>query len=172
MAEKKASPIAGILPRLWATDMTLLIGMAGIIMPRLFDSLAASLDEKQRRAIDKVLPAKGGKRMYVQLLGSPTPPIVVELAQPLRMSTKSEKEVREQGIRGIRLTCDDALLAAGGLTAGAMLKLLWRLKGQLFTMLRISWTFLPLLRLGRSEMKDMQDKLNAKTAPLLGLLGV
>jgi len=32
--------------------------------------------------------------------------------------------------------------------------------------------FLPLLRLGRYEMKDMQEKLNAKTAPLLGLLGV
>ena len=76
------------------------------------------------------------------------------------------------GIRGIRLTCDDALISAGGLTASEMLKLLWHLKGQLFTMLRISWTFPPLLRLGCSEMKDMQDKLNAKTAPLLGLLGV
>jgi len=110
--------------------------------------------------------------MYVQLLGSPTPPIVVELAQPLRMMTMSEKEVREQKIRGIRLTCDDALLAAGGMSAGAMLRLLWHLKGQLLTMLRISWTFLPLLRLGRSGLKDIQDKLNAKTAPLLGLLGM
>lgn len=172
MAEKKAPPIADILPRLWATDMTLLIRMSGIIIPRLFDSLHASLDEKQRKAIDKVLPAKGGKRMYVRLLGSPTPPIVVELAQPLRMSTMPEKEVREQGIMGIRLTCDDAQLAARGLTVGGMLRLFWHLKGQLFTMLRISRAFLPLLRLGRSEMKDMQDKLNSKTAPLLGLLGV
>jgi hypothetical protein len=172
MAEKKASPIADILPRLWATDMTLLIKMSGIIVPRLFDSLLTSLDEKQRKAIDKVLPAKGGKRMYVQLVGSPTPPIVVELAQPLRMSTMPEKEVREQGMKGIRLTCDDALLAARGMNAGAMLRLLWHLKGQLLTMLRISWTFLPLLRLGRTGLKDIQDKTNAKTAPLLGLLGM
>ena len=172
MAKKKAPPIAGILPRLWATDMTLLIKMAGIITPRLFDSFLSSLDERERKAIGKIMPAKGGKRMYVQLLGSPTPPIVVELAQPLRMMTMPEKEVREQGIRGIRLTCDDALLAAGGMTAGAMLRLLWRLKGQLLTMLRISWMFLPLLRLGRSGLKDIQDKMNAKTAPLLGLLGM
>ena len=172
MVEKKTPRMAAILPRLWATDMTILIKMAGIIMPRVLGSFLASLDEKERKAIDKVMPVKGGKKMYVQLLGSPTPPIVVELAQPLRMMTMSEKEVREQKIRGIRLTCDDALLAAGGMSAGAMLRLIWHLKGQLLTMLRISWTFLPLLRLGRSGLKDIQDKLNAKTAPLLGLLGM
>lgn len=172
MAGKKAPPIADVLPRLWATDMTLLIKMAGIIMPRLFDSLLASLNAKERRAIDKVLPQREGKRIYVQLLGSPTPPIVVELAQPLKMTTMSEKEVQEQGIKGVRLTCDDALLAARGLTAGGVLRLLWHLKGQLFTMLRISWSFLPLLRLGRSGLRDIQDKMNAKTAPLLGLLGM
>jgi hypothetical protein len=59
-----------------------------------------------------------------------------------------------------------------GLTTSGVLRLLWYLKGRVFTLLRISWTFLPLLQLGRSGLKDIQDKMNAKTAPLLGLLGI
>jgi hypothetical protein len=166
------SPLAKMLPRLYYTDMTLLVKLSGFILPRILGSFVASLDEKERKAFDKVLPVSGGKRIFLQLLGSPTPPIVVELAQPLRVSTMSEKKVRLQGIRGIRLTYDDVTLAAGGLTLSGGLRIMWHLKGQLFTVLRISWTFLPLLRLGRSGMKDVQDKLNSTTAPLMGLLGM
>lgn len=172
MARKKASPMAGILPRLWSTDMTPLIRVAGVMMPRVLDGFLASLDEKERRAIDRVMPPGGGKMMYVQLVGSPTPPIVVEMAQPLKVTTLPEGEVRAQEIRGIRLRCNDVVLLADGLNLRNILRLSWRLRGQWITTLRLLWTFMPLLRLGRSGMRDMQAKLNARLGPLLGLLGM
>ncbi len=60
---------------------------------------------------------------------------------------------------------------AEGVGARNALRLFWRLRGQWITMLSIMWGFMPLLRLGRSGMKDMQDKMNAKMEPLMGLMG-
>jgi hypothetical protein len=165
----KNSPMAKFLPRLYSLDNSLLIGMMGVMLPRILGPVIESLNEKERRAFDKVMPPTGGKWIYIQLVGSPTPPIVVELAQPLRIGIMSEEEVRKEKIHGIRLKCDDALIIAEGMGARNVLRLFWHLRGQWITMMRIMWGFMPLLRLGRSGMKDIQDKMNARMGPLLGL---
>lgn len=169
MAVKKESALAAILRRLKTTDISPLIRMASGMVPRILDPFFKTLDKKQKSAIDKVMPPGKGKKIYLQLVGTPTPPIVVELAQPVTISTLSEKEVRHQRIKGIRLTIDDIRLLAEGRTPGNMLKLFWCLKGQTFTILGILWMFMPLLRLGPSGLKDMGNKLTSKWKPLLDL---
>lgn len=169
MAVKKESALAAILPRLKATDISPLIPMAGFVLPRVLDGFLKSLDKRQRSAVDRVMPVGGEKKIYLQLVGTPTPPIVIGIAQPVTISTLSEKEVRQQRIKGIRLTIDDIRLLAEGRTPGTILKLFWRLKGQTFTILGILWMFAPLLRLGSSGLKDMGNKLTSKWKPLLDL---
>ena len=169
MAVKKESALVAMLPRLKTTDISPLIKIAGLIMPRVLDGFLKSLDEEQRSAMDKVMPVGGEKQIYLQLVGTPTPPIVIGMAQPARIGTMSEQEVRQQRIKGIRLTIDDIQLLAQGRTLGNMLRLLWRLKGQTFTILGILWMFVPLLRLGPSGLKDMGNKLNSRWKPLLDL---
>jgi len=110
MAVKKESAVAAMLPRLKTTDLSPLIRMAGLILPRVLDTFLKSLDKKQRSAMDKVMPVGGGKKIYLQLVGTPTPPIVIGMAQPVKISTMSEKEVKQQRIKGIRLTIDDIQL--------------------------------------------------------------
>ena len=170
MAMKKKTVLAAILPRLRTNDISLPIRLAGLILPRVFDDFLKSLDKRQRSAFDRIMPVGGGKKIYLQLVGTPTPPIVIGMAQPVKISTMSEKEVRQQRIKGIRLTIDDIQLLAKGRTLGNMLKLFWRLKGQTFTILGILWMFAPLLRLGPSGLKDMGNKLMSKWKPLLDLL--
>ena len=167
MAVKKESAVAAMLPRLKSNDISLLIRVAGLVLPRILDSFLASLDKRQRSAIDRVMPVGGGKRIYLQLVGTPTPPIVIGMAQPVRISTMSEQEVRQQRIKGIRVTIDDIQLLAQDRTPGNMARLLWRLKGQTFTILGMFWMFVPLLRLGPSGLKDMGNKLTSKWKPLL-----
>ena len=169
MAVKKESALAAMLPRLKTTDLSPLIKIAGVILPRVLDGFLKSLDKKQRNAMDKVMPVGGKKKIYLQLVGTPTPPIVIQMAQPVKISTMSEKEVRQQRIKGIRLTIDDIQLLAKGQTLGNMLKLFWRLKGQMFTILGILWMFAPLLRLVPSGLKDMGNKLTSRWKPLLDL---
>jgi hypothetical protein len=169
MAVKKESALAAMLPRLKTTDLSPLIKIAGVMLPRVLDPFLKSLDKKQKNAMDKVMPASGGKKIYLQLVGTPTPPIMIELAQPVKISTISEKDVKQRKIKGIRLTIDDIQLLAKGRNLGNMLKLFWRLKGQMFTILGILWMFAPLLRLGPSGLKDMGNKLMSKWKPLLDL---
>jgi hypothetical protein len=169
MAVKKESALAAMLPRLKTTDISPLIKIAGVMLPRILDGFFKSLDKKQKKAMDKVMPVNGERKIYLQLVGTPTPPIVIELAQPMKMSTMAEKDVKQQKIKGIRLTLDDIQLLAKGRTLGNMLKLFWRLKGQTFTILGILWMFAPLLLLRPSGLKDMQNKLTSKWKPLLDL---
>ena len=70
------------------------------------------------------------------------------------------------------MTTDDIELLAKGTTPGNMLKLYWRLKLQTFTILSILWTFVPVLRLGRSGLKDMGNKLASKLKPLLDIYDI
>ena len=163
----KSSALAAILPRLKKTDLSPLVRMASGMVPRVLDPFFKSLDEKEKRAIDKFMPPGKGKKIYVHLKDSPTPPIVVELAQPMKISTIPEKDVKQQRMKGIRLTTDDILLLAKGRSPGNTLRLLWRFKGQMFTMLGIVWMFMPLLRLGRSGLRDMRNKLTSRWKPLL-----
>jgi hypothetical protein len=169
MAVKKESAVAAILPRLKTTDISPLVKIAGLILPLVLDGFLKKLDKRQRSAIDRVMPVGGEKKIYLQLVGTPTPPIVIQMAQPMRISTMSEKEVRQQRIKGIRLTIDDIQLLTKGRNLGNILKLLWRLKGQTFTILAILCMFTPLLRLGPSRLKDMCNKLTSKWKPLLDL---
>ena len=169
MAMKKESALAAMLPRLKKADLSPLIRMASGMVPRILDPFFKSLDKKEKSAIDKVMPPGKGKKIYVHLVDTPTPPIVIELAQPMKISTIPEKDVKQQRIKGIRLTIDDIRLLAEGRTPGTILKLFWRLKGQTFTILGILWMFAPLLRLGSSGLKDMGNKLTSKWKPLLDL---
>ena len=161
--------LVAILPRLKATDISHYVGAAGLIVPRVFDNLVANLDKRQRSAIDRVMPVGGEKKIYLQLVDTPTPPIVIGLAQPLRISTMPEKDVKQQKIKGIRLTTDDIMLLANGRSPSNMLKLGWRLKGQMFTILVILWMFGPLLLWGPFIIKDMGNDLNSRTKPLLDI---
>ncbi len=162
-----------MLPQLKAlktTDISPLIRMAGLMLPRVLDGFLASLDEKQKCAFDKIMPVGGEKKMYLQLTDTPTPPIVIGMAQPPKMNTLSEDEVRRQHIKGIRLAMDDLQLLAEGQTLGNMLRLVWRLKGQTFTILGILRMFGPLLRLGPAGLRDLRNKMASRFKPLLDLL--
>jgi hypothetical protein len=165
----KSSALAAMLPRLKKTDLSPLIPMASGMVPRVLDPFFKSLDEKEKSAIDKVMPPGKGKKIYVHLRDTPTPPIVVELAQPMKIATMPEQDVKQQKIKGIWLTTDDILLLAKGRSRGNTLRLLWRFKGQMFTMLGIVWMFMPLLRLGRSGLKEMGNKMTSRWKPLLDL---
>jgi hypothetical protein len=169
MAVKKESALATMLPRLKTTDISPLIKMAGLILPRILEGFLKSLDKRQRSAIDKIMPAGGKKKIYLQLVDTPTPPIVIVMAHPMKICTTSEKEIKQQHIKGIRLTIDDIQLLAEGRTITNMLKLFWRLKGQTFTILSILWMFAPLLRLGPSGLRDMGNKLTSRWKPLFDI---
>ena len=169
MAVKKDA----MLPQLKAlktTDLSPLIRVAGAMLPRVLNGFLASLDKKQKSAFDQVMPVGGEKKIYLQLMGTPTPPIVIGMAQPPKMSTMSENEVRQQHIKGIRLTVDDLQLLAEGQTLGNLLRLVWRLKGQTFTLLGMLGMFWPFLRLGPAELKDMGNKMTTRFKPLFDLM--
>ena len=162
-----------MLPQLKAlktTDLCPLIRMGGAMLPRMLKGFLASLDEKQKNAFDSVMPVGGENKIYLQLMDTPTPPIVVEMAQPPKMSTMSEDKVKQQQIKGVRLTVDDVQLLAEGITLGNILRLAWRLKGQFFTILGILWMFRPFLRLGPAGLKDLGNKTLSHFKPLLDLL--
>jgi hypothetical protein len=169
MTAKKESALAAMLPRLKNADISPLIRMASAVAPRILDPFLKSLDKKQKKAMDRVMPAGKGKKIYLHLTNTPTPPIVVELAQPLRLSNMAEKEIKQQTMKGIRLTVEDIQLLARGRSPGNMLRLSWRLKGQMFTILGILWMFRPLLLLGPASLKDMGHKLTSRWKPLLDL---
>jgi len=158
------------LKALKTTDLSPLINISGLMVPRLLNGFLPCLDKKQKSAFDKVMPLGGGKKIFLQLVGTPTPPIVIGMAQPLTMGTLSENEVRQQQIRGIRLKLDDLQPLAKGQTLGNMLKFGWRIKGQLFTILGIMWMFSPFLGLGPAELRDMRNKMTTHFKPMLDLL--
>ncbi|MBN1316018.1 MAG: hypothetical protein JXA42_11135 [Anaerolineales bacterium] len=162
-----------LMPQLKAlktTNLSPLVRMAGGMMPRMIKAFLSSLNEKQKSAFDKMLPVDGKKKIFLHLLETPTPPIVIGMAQPPNMSTLSENDVKQQKIKGIRLKVDDIQVLAGGQTLGTMLKFAWRLKGQIFTLLAIAWMFVPLLLMGPAELKDFMNKMATRFKPLLDLL--
>jgi len=162
-----------MLPQMKAlktTDLSPLIRLSGLMVPRLINGFLPCLDQKQKSAFNKVIPVGGEKKIYLQLVGTPTPPIVIGMTQPLRMDTLSENEVMQQHIRGIRLKVDDLQLLAESRTLGNMLRLFWRLKGQTFTILGISGMFVPFLWLGSAEIKDLRNKMTTHFKPLLDLM--
>lgn len=173
MKVKNVSTQAAIMPQLKAlqeTDLSTMIRLADMLAPKAVAAFLLSLNSKQKSAIDKVMPAGGEKQLYIQLIGTPTPPIVISLAQPLKMVTMTEKVVQDRQIKGIRLAINDLQLLAGGITKGNILKLVWRLKGQLPALMSIYNLFTPLIKLGPSELKDMGEKLKIHFKPVIDLL--
>jgi hypothetical protein len=163
---KKKDAMSPQVKALKTTNLSPMIRMSNLMVPRMVSVFLPKLNEKQRKAFDSALPVGGTKKFYCHLLGTPTPPIVIGLAQPLSMNVLSEEEVRKQKIKGIRLNIQDLQV----LTERKMGKALWRLKGQLGTILGLSGTFLPFLFLGPREIKDMQRKAMTHFKPLLDMM--
>ena len=166
----KENVLSPQLKALGTSDLSPMIRMAGLMAPRVIKAFLPGLDEKQKRAFEQVMPVGGEKKIYIQLMGTPTPPIVVGLSQPMKLRNLPESKVREQQINGMRLTIDDLQLLSDGLTLGKMLKLVWRLKGQIITILKILLMFWPFIRLGPSELKDLKEKMVTHFKPMLDLL--
>lgn len=162
----KNRPTSSQIEALRTTDLSPLIRLSGLMVPRMLGNFLPTLNEKQRNAFNKVMPVGSGKTIYIHLAGTPTPPIVIEFAQPLRMTTMPEDEVRQQHIRGIRLGIEDIQ----ALSERRIGKIIWRLKGQLGTILRISGMFMPILRLGPRELKDLRQRAMTHFKPLLDLM--
>jgi hypothetical protein len=154
------------LQALQTTDLSPIIRIAGVLIPRAYKAFLPALDSKQRSAFEKMMPVGGEKRIFIQLAGTPTPPIVIQLAQPLKMYTLSETEVKQQQIEGIRLTVEDLQV----LTGRRIGRLIWRLKGQTGSLLNLSVMFAPLILLGPAELKDLRGKANSHFKPALDLL--
>jgi hypothetical protein len=148
------------------TDLSPFIRMGSLMIPRMLGGFLPKLNKKQKDAFDKVMPVGGGKKFYVQLVGTPTPPIVMEMAQPLKMDVLSENEVKKQGIKGLRLSLED-MQAASERRIG---KLLWRLKGQIGILLSLSGMFIPFILLGPREIKDLQNKAMTHFKPMIDLM--
>jgi hypothetical protein len=143
------------------------IRMAGLMAPRAIGVFLPNMDQKQREAFDKVMPAGGKKKIYFQLVGTPTPPIVIGMAQPFTMDVLSESEIKKQGIKGIKLPIEKALQP---LTEKKIGKVIWLLKGQLGTLLGLSSLAMPLLLLGPAELKDLKNKAMTHFKPMLDML--
>ena len=166
----KSDALSPQLKALKQTNLSQMIKMAGVMTPRVFKSFVKTLNEKQKAAFDKIMPVGEGKKIFVHLTDTPTPPIVVELAQPMKIATVAEDKVKQQQLKGIKLTVDDLQILANGLKLGSILKFAWRIKGQLFTLVGMMKTFWPLIRLGPGELKDLQNKAMTHFKPLLDLL--
>lgn len=167
------SPLTAMLARLKAVDISSLVRLAGRVLPRVLEGWLRSLDERQRRALESVLPVDGRKKLYLHVVDSPTPPILIRMARPVELCTVTVRELerlRPQGAKGLRMTTDDLQLLAGDRSPGGLLRLLWRLRGQASSLLSIAWTLAPLLRLGPSGLKGMGRSLTARWKPLLNLL--
>lgn len=154
------------LEALKITDLSPLIKMSGLMVPRLLTVFLETLTQKERDVFNKVMPVNGQQKIYTHLAGTPTPPIVISLTQPLQMTTMSEAEVENFKIKGIKLDVNDLDL----LTEGHMGKFLWRIKGQLGSVLGLSGIFTPFIKLGPRGLKDLKNKALTHFKPLLDLM--
>jgi hypothetical protein len=149
-----------------STDLSPFIGMSNLMVPRMLGVFLPKLNDKERRAFDKVMPARGGKKIFFHLVGSATPPIVVEMAQPMKMTTLPESEVKQQHLKGIRINVEDIQL----LTEKKIGKFIWRIKGQAGTLLGLSGMFAPFMTLGPKGILDLKNKAMAHFKPLMDMM--
>lgn len=159
------------LELLRSRDLSGLIRLSNLFVPRLVAGFLPELDAKQRRAFDKIMPVGGQRRILLQIVGTPTPPIVIQLAQPLSISVIPEDEAKREGIKGIRIAVDDLPALAEGLgeSEGA-LSAFRHLKGQRGAILGLVPLFMPLISLGPAEIKDLQHKAEIHFKPITSLL--
>jgi hypothetical protein len=164
--EQNKEELSPLIKALQKTDLSPLIRMGDLMIPRMLDAFLPKMDAKQKAAFDKTMPVGGQKRIYINLIGNPTPPIVIQMAQPPRIFVMGEDEVIALGIRGIKLTVDDLQT----LTERRIGKAIWNLKSQTGSLLSLSGMFIPFIRLGRAELIDLQKKLMTHFKPLIDLL--
>jgi hypothetical protein len=141
------------------TNITPLIWIADKTLPRLMESYRESLNDQQRAALDQVMPVGGEKQVYFRVTDSPTPPILVTLANPPKLSTISLDAAKAQRIPGLSLTTGDLQLLADGLSLGSVWSVL---KGQVFSVPPLMRLFMPLIRLGSAQLQDMWIKLKSQ----------
>lgn len=148
-----------------------LVRLSNVFVPRIIKGFLPKLSPKQQAAFDKVMPPGGQKQIAVQLVGSPTPPIVVTLAQPLIIEPMSEEELSNTKIKCMKIHLDDlpALveIAAG---TGDIFGALKSLKGQKMAMLSLMSAFTPLLSLGAAEIRDLKKRAQEHFKPVAGML--
>ena len=160
------SAMASRFSALNTTDLSPLIRLSDLLVPRVLGALLPKLDERQRAAFDKVMPVGGQKKFYIQLVGTPTPPIVIQMAYPPVLSVVPEAEVSTLGIKGLRLTIEE-LQALSERKIGKSLR---GLKGQTGALMSISAMFAPFMQLGPGELRDLRDRAKAHFKPALDLL--
>lgn len=165
MTEKEIE-LSSQMKALKKTDLSPMILMSNLFAPRLLDNFLPKLNEKQKKAFDKAMPVGGEKKFFVHLAGTPTPPIIIQIAQPIKLSILSEDEVKRQGVKGLKLTAEDLQLAK----EKKIVRLLWRLKSQIGIFLNLSVLAVPFIRLGPGELKDMQSKAMTHFKPLFDLM--
>jgi len=162
----KAMELSPQIKALQSVDLSPMIGVGSLLVPRMLGVFLPTLNQKQRNAFEKVMPVGGKKKFYVKIVGSPTPYIVMEMAQPMKMSVMQEDEVKKLGIKGIKMTPSD-LQAASERKMG---KLLWSLKGQIGSLMSISGIFMPIVFLGPGEIKDLIRRAMTHFKPLLDMM--
>ena len=136
------------------------------MVPRMLGVFLPKLNQKERKAFDKVMPVGGGKKIFVHLVGSATPPIVVELAQPMKMTTLPVSEIEQQRLKGIRINVEDIQL----LTEKQTGKFIWRIKSQLGTILGMSSIFTPFIALGPKGILALKNKAMTHFKPLMDMI--
>lgn len=151
---------------LQSTDLTPMIRMSGLMVPRVLKVFMDTLSPKEKAAFDKAMPVGGTKKIFIHLVGTPTPPIVIGFAQPMLMTTMTETEVKDQKLKGIRLSLQDVQLA----TQKKMGKLLFRNLSQLGVMLGLTSSFTPFLKLGPKGIMDLKDKAMKHFKPLMDMM--
>jgi len=148
------------------TDLSPFINMSNLMVPRMLGVFLPKLNQKERRAFDKVMPVGAGKKIYVHLVGSATPPIVIEMAQPMKMTTLPESEVKLQHLKGIKINVEDIQLLTDKKTG----KFIWRIKSQLGTILGMSSIFTPFMALGPKGIMALKDKAMTHFKPLMDMM--
>jgi len=162
----QSEELSAQLKALKTTDLSSMIRMSNLFVPRLINGFLPIMDKKQRAAFDKVMPVGGEKKIFIHLIGTATPPIVTQMSKPIKIGVLPEEEVKKQGIKGMSLTLEDLQLAQSKKFG----KLVWRLKGQIGALLSMSGIFTPFILLGPSELKDLKAKALTHFKPMLDLM--
>jgi hypothetical protein len=153
-------------------EMELISGIVSTIL--------SDLSEVQKDMIQEFSEVNKGRSLAIQLLSTPTPPIVVEfteLPELLRIHTLSEEEVEQQKLPTVGIDADTLLSFISSVISDQSLsipeavqrfiiqdKLILKRGGKL---IRLVVAF---LKLPYSELRDLVGKVVKGIAPLAGIL--
>ncbi len=163
---EKSNGLSAQMKALKSTDLSSMIKISGLMVPKLVGGFLPKLDEKQRGAYEKVFPVDGKKKIFIHLAETPTPPIVIRFAHPMKLKVSSVEKVSQQEIKGLTLTPEVLQLAMDK----KYVKFLWRIKGQIGTLFSMAGMFMPFVGLGPKGIKDMQQKAMTHFKPLMDMM--